>query len=190
MQFNDYFDKIPYLETERLIFRSFTRQDMNSYFDILRDERVQRYLGGSLPVFDKEPHITNWLNNINGRLLKSKTVFTWCIEEKKSNRVIGRIDLGGFLKKTYAEISYHLAYDFWNNGYATEAISRVTDFGLKELRLHRIQALVRTENLASRAVLKKNNYVEEGILRLYPFGKEFHDTVILAIVKENNLDNH
>lgn len=34
---------------------------------------------------------------------------------------------------------------------------------------------------------KLNGYIEEGSLKLYPFGKEFHNVVILAIVDENNL---
>ncbi len=92
--FNSYFLSIPEMETKRLKLTAFTREDMNAYFEILRDAEVQRYLGGGIPLFDKEPHITNWLNNINGRLLKRKLVFTWCIKEKKSNQVIGRIDLG------------------------------------------------------------------------------------------------
>ena len=55
------------------------------------------------PLFDKEPHITNWLNNVNGKLLKRKLVFTWCVKEKVSKKVIGRIDLGGFVKKCSCE---------------------------------------------------------------------------------------
>ena len=43
--FNSYFSSIPKMETERLIFTAFTREDMNSYFEILRDKDVQRYLG-------------------------------------------------------------------------------------------------------------------------------------------------
>ena len=111
--FNSYFSSIPKMETERLIFTAFTREDMNAYFEILRDKDVQRYLGGGVPLFDKEPHISNWLNNINDKLLKRKLVFTWCIREKRSNQVIGRIDLGGFIKKQNAEISYHFAKAFW-----------------------------------------------------------------------------
>ena len=88
--FNSYFSSIPKMETERLIFTAFTREDMNAYFEILRDKDVQRYLGGGVPLFDKEPHISNWLNNINDKLLKRKLVFTWCIREKRSNQVIVR----------------------------------------------------------------------------------------------------
>lgn len=182
-QFRDYFDCVPYLETERFMLVPFEKEDMKDYFDILRDDRVQKFLGGGVPLFDKEPHITNWLNNINEKLLKRKLVFTWCVKEKVSRRVIGRIDLGGFIKKTMAEISYHYVYDSWGKGVATEVAAKVTDFGIKELGLQRIQGLVQIENRASIRVLEKNGYLQEGILHHYPFGREFHDIAILAIVR-------
>lgn len=183
MKFKDYFKNVPYLETERFILVPFSREDMDEYFDILRDNRVQKYLGGGVPLFDKEPHITNWLNNINDKLLKRRLVFTWCVKEKASKKVIGRIDLGGFIKMTMAEISYHYAYDSWGQGVATEIVARVTDFGLKELGLRRIQGLVHIENKASARVLEKNGYLKEGILHHYPFGREFHDVIMMAIVQ-------
>lgn len=182
-QFKDYFNSIPYLETERFILVPFSREDMKEYFDILRDARVQKYLGGGVPLFDEEPHLTNWLNNVNGRLLKRKLVFTWCVKEKVSGKVIGRIDLGGFVKKTMAEISYHYAFDFWGKGVAAEVAARVTSFGINELGLRRIQGLVHIENKASIRVLEKCGYSQEGILHHYPFGQEFHDVVMLAIVQ-------
>ena len=158
-------------------------KQFKDYFDILRDDRVQKFHGGGVPLFDKEPHITNWLNNVNGKLLNRKLVFTWCVKEKVSKKVIGRIDLGGFVKKTIAEISYHYSYDRWGKGVAIEVAARVTNFGIKELGLRRIQGLVHIENRSSIRVLKKNGYLQEGILHYYPFGREFHDVIMLAIVQ-------
>jgi len=59
MKFNDYFLEIPRLETKRFVLRAFARGDMDQYFDILRDENVQKYLGGGVPIFDTEPHVSN-----------------------------------------------------------------------------------------------------------------------------------
>ncbi len=115
--------------------------------------------------------------------MKRKLVFTWCVKEKVSKKVIGRIDLGGFVKKTIAEISYHYSYDSWGKGVAIEVAARVTNFGIKELGLRRIQGLVHIENRSSIRVLKKNGYLQEGILHYYPFGREFHDVIMLAIVQ-------
>ena len=172
-QFKDYFDSVPRLETERLVLVPFAREDMEQYFAILRDDRVQKYLGGGVPLFDREPHITNWLNNINDRLLKRKLVFTWCVKEKATGKVIGRIDLGGFVKKTMAEIAYHYAYDSWGKGFATEAAARVTDFGLKELGLRRVQGLVRVENQASVRVLKKTGMYRKESFATIPLVGNF-----------------
>ena len=68
------------------------------------------------------------------------------------------------------------------HGIAAEAVSRVTQFGMSDLGVKRIQGLVRKENQASIRVLEKNGYVQEGLLHYYPFGREFHDVVILAKV--------
>ncbi|HPJ02212.1 MAG TPA: GNAT family protein [Candidatus Limiplasma sp.] len=187
MKFNDCFTAIPRLETERLVLRAFTREDIAAYLAIIHDSRVQRFLGGGVPVLSGEPHITNWLNNVNGRLLKSRTVFTWCIEQKSDSTVVGRIDLGGFVRKSMADISYYLAPSAWGRGLATEAVGAVTRFGLDTLKLHRIQAMVMPDNAASIRVLEKAGYSMEGHLRKYQMGKEFHDVDILAIVDEGNL---
>ena len=87
------------------------------------------------------------------------------------------------MKKTMAEISYHYAYDSWGKGVATEVAVRVTDFGIQELGLCRIQGLVHIDNKASIRVLEKSGYIQEGILHHYPFGREFHDVVMLAKVQ-------
>lgn len=58
IKYKDYFNEIPRRETERFILRAFKYTDMNEYFDILRDENVQKYLGEGVPLFDKEPHIS------------------------------------------------------------------------------------------------------------------------------------
>lgn len=53
---------------------------------------------------------------------------------------------------------------------------------MKELKLKRIQGLVRVENFGSIRVLEKNGYEKEGILRNYPFGREFQNVVMMSII--------
>ena len=188
MKFNDYFNEIPYLETERLILRPFCREDMNSYLEFMQNPEVHRFLGGGVNIFSEEPHISNWLNNINNRLLKSKTAFTWCVEFKREKRVVGRVDLGGFVKKSMAELSYYFSAEYWGRGFATEAVKEIVRFGFDDLKLHRIQAMVMPKNIASLNVLRNAGFQEEGVLRKYYFGKEFHDAVMLATIREENLN--
>ena len=77
---------------------------------------------------------------------------------------------------------------YWNKGLITEAIGVVTDLGLTRLLLHRIQALVMPPNKASIRALEKSGYEQEGILRKYRFGKEFHDATMLAIIRKENIN--
>ena len=53
------------------------------------------------------------MDNINGRCLKAKLVLTWCVEEKETGNVIGRVDLGGFVRKSMADLSYYFGKEYW-----------------------------------------------------------------------------
>jgi len=189
MKYADYFTSVPALHTPRLLLRAFAQEDMDAYLAILQDTEVTKYMGNALDGFFKdEQAVRNWLHNINGRLLKAKRVFTWCIEHKTQQKAIGRIDLGGFEMRSMGDIAYHIAGDYWNQGLTTEAVAAVTDFGLNKLLLHRIQAFLMPLNKASIRVLEKNGYAQEGVLRKYRFGKGFHDAAVLSILREENMD--
>lgn len=63
------------------------------------------------------------------------------------------------------EIGYWLGEPFWNNGYATEAVRQMTEFGFNKLKLVRIQAHVFEGNTGSEKVLLKNGYEYEGLIK-------------------------
>ncbi len=86
-----------------------------------------------------------------------------------------------------ASVVYRFSKDYWNKGFATEAVKEVTRFGFDDLLLHRIEATVLPENTGSIRVLFKNGYIKEGLLKKYHLGNEFHDTIMMAVVKEENL---
>ena len=171
-----------------MILRAFTHEDMDAYLAIIRDADVQRYLGGGVPVFGGEPHITNWLANVNGRLLKSKTVFTWCIEQKADSAVIGRIDLGGFIRKSMADIAYYLSRPYGIRELRREAAEAVTRFGFEALQLHRIQATVMRRISRRSRCLKSLGMQGKGCCASIGWEKSFHDTLMLATINEDNLN--
>ena len=78
------------------------------------------------------------------------------IELKKEKSFVGLIALKpGSPKFQKAEVWYKLHPDFWNKGYATEALKKIVQYGFKELRLHRIEAGCAVENFGSIKVLEK-----------------------------------
>jgi [ribosomal protein S5]-alanine N-acetyltransferase len=63
------------------------------------------------------------------------------------------------------EIGYWLGRDFWGRGFATQAVNLMTTDVFNTTDLVRIHAQVFAPNSASRHVLQKCGYREEGLLR-------------------------
>jgi ribosomal-protein-alanine N-acetyltransferase len=183
--FSDSFSKIPEIKTDRLLLRSFGLEDIPAYRIEFEKESIQKYLGGVLVLKDNVQDATNWLRNINDRLLKKKLVFTWLITKKYNPREsVGRIDLGGFTNKKAAEISYYIWEKYWGNGYAVEAIQSIIEYGFVNLELERIQALIDIRNSNSEKVVGKAGFKKEGLLRKYPLGKSITDVYIYSMIRQ------
>ncbi|MFC4026815.1 GNAT family N-acetyltransferase [Zunongwangia endophytica] len=107
------------------------------------------------------------------------------IELKKEKSFIGLVALKpGSSKYKKAEVWYKLDSEFWNNGYATEALKRVLDFGFNELKLHRIEAGCAVENIGSIRVLEKVGMIREGRKRkVLPLKSGWSDNFEYAVLE-------
>ena len=109
----------------------------------------------------------------------------FAIAEKESNRIIGTIFLGSFEGKR-AEIGYELSEDYWKKGIMSEAMKEVINIGFNQLALTRIQAFFCEENIASKNILEKFGFNEEGFLRQYEYhevNRECKDMYIYSLLK-------
>ena len=81
----------------------------------------------------------------------------------------GQLTIGnvthGALKSAW--IGYWVASTHTGGGVATAALALGMDHAFGPVRLHRLEATVRPENAASRAVLAKAGFREEGLLKRY-----------------------
>ena len=59
------------------------------------------------------------------------------------------------------DIGYELSQEYWGNGYATEAVSALLDFGFRELKLDRVEARCVTANGRSIRLLERLGCEEE-----------------------------
>ncbi|MEE8445650.1 MAG: GNAT family protein, partial [Alphaproteobacteria bacterium] len=66
-----------------------------------------------------------------------------------------------------ASLGYWIGAPHARQGYSTEAVRCVLDYALGALRLHRVEAACVPENIASRALLLKCGFQEEGLARGY-----------------------
>ncbi len=66
-----------------------------------------------------------------------------------------------------ASMGYWIGERFARQGYMTEAVSAVVEFAFEELGLHRIEAACLPQNDASRQLLLKVGFSQEGYARQY-----------------------
>ena len=84
------------------------------------------------------------------------------------------------------EFYYKFFPEYWGNGFATETVKRIIQFGFEDCKLHRIEAGVATQNLASIKVLEKAGMKCEGIRRkILPIRGEWKDNYHFAILEDD-----
>lgn len=84
-----------------------------------------------------------------------------------------------------AWIGYWVASSATGGGVATGALALGLDHCFGAVRLHRVEATVRPENAASRRVLAKVGFREEGLLRRYlEVDRAWRDHLLVAITAE------
>lgn len=79
---------------------------------------------------------------------------------KETYKMIGHITLRLSEDQRTAEIGYTLNKKFWNQGYATEALSEIVRLSFEDLKLDELVANYVIENKASSRVLEKNGFIE------------------------------
>ena len=75
---------------------------------------------------------------------------------------LGSISLHPNDSRKQSEISYWTGKPYWNQGYATEAVTGVLSFAFKSLKFDRVYAAHFTRNMSSGRVMQKAGMLYEG----------------------------
>ena len=155
--------EFPVIEGEKIRLRKLKLEDANELLKYYSNKNVYRYLDWNGPETLERCYdvIQIWNKGyIDGWIIR------FAIADKATDKIIGTIFLNEFEGKR-AEIGYELSESYWRKGIMSEAIHKVLSFGFEKLELVRIQAFVCEENIASRYLLKKFSFKEEGYLRKF-----------------------
>ncbi len=106
----------PTLETERLILRRFTEQDLNALFLILQDEEVNKFLPW-YPVKDMDEARRFYEERYASKYAQPQA-YAYAICLKEDNRPIGYIKVD---MEEHHDFGYGLRKEFWHKGIVTEA---------------------------------------------------------------------
>ncbi|MBL8536209.1 MAG: GNAT family N-acetyltransferase [Hyphomonadaceae bacterium] len=84
-----------------------------------------------------------------------------------------------------ASLGYWAGKMHAGQGYITAAVRAVVRYGFEALDLHRIEAACQPENVASRRVLDKAGFTQEGMARAYlKINGGWRDHILFGIVNE------
>lgn len=143
------------IETERLILRPLTLDDINDFFNYCKKPNIGPNAGW-------KPHetIEESLKILNMMMSEHEV---WGIELKDNHQLIGTIGLHvrnfDNAIANRKEIGYVLDDTYWNQGYMTEAVRHVIDYAFIDEELDEVVCGHATHNLRSKRVIDKSGFI-------------------------------
>lgn len=156
------------LETERLILRPFTLDDLDASYEMNVDPEVSKYTGDG-GVLSKSELKRRIEEDVMGDY-KKYGFGRFAVELKENNKFIGFSGLKYLPEYDVVDLGYRFIKEYWGRGYATESCQTSVKFGFETLKLEEIIGLVLPENIASVRVLIKLGFsfdkevVEDGLI--------------------------
>lgn len=178
------FEQFPTLESERLIFRQYQKDDGEQLLNIRSHPKVAKFMDSKLleSVEDAEKRIVNIQESF-----KNKEGITWAIINKKTSALIGDFGIWRIDKQNFrGEIGYILSPDFWGKGYMKESMMSLISFAFNSMNLHSLEANVNPKNENSKNLLIRMNFKLEAYFREnYYFDGKFLDSEIYCLLKSD-----
>ncbi len=158
-----------FLETERMMLRRFTEDDVDNLVALDGDPEVMRFLTGGTPtprdVIERDilPRFLSCYERFAG-------LGFWAAIEKCSGDFLGWF---AFHPREASgagevELGYRLRKAAWGKGYATEGSRALIRRGFTELGVRRVVATTYQDNLASRRVMEKVGMTLVRTFRMTP----------------------
>ena len=159
------------LETDRLLLRRLTHEDVDNLANLYADAETMRFFGGPRPR-ERAEDVINWCLEQYERNVTTGGCGPafWATILKSDGAFIGRCGLLPQLVdgKAEAEVAYMIARPYWNQGLGTEVARGIKEWGFRHYGFPRLISIIDPGNLQSIRVAEKNgmthekNFVFEG----------------------------
>lgn len=179
LEFN--FTPFPAIETERLLLRRVTTDDVNEVFELRSNPENMKYI--PRPLSKSTDDALKLIAEIEDKI-DTNIGINWGITLKDDTKLLGIIGYYRMQPENHrAEIGYILLPEFHGKGIITEAVNQLIKYGFEDLKLHSIEAVIDPENFASEKVLQKCGFVKEAHLKEVLFYEgRFLDSVIYSLL--------
>lgn len=153
------------IETERLLLRSWSDGDFETFAAIHSDPEVMRFYANNRP-FTREEALAAF-----NTILEHWDQYgygLWVAEERATETMIGRIGLTNqvdFPTPSRVEVGWMLARSHWGHGFATEGALAAIRFAFEVLGVPTVISISRPLNEASLKVMKRCGLTLRGATR-------------------------
>ena len=170
------------METERLILRPYTLDDVDDLVEGLNNLNVTKWLQGAPYPYTKED-ATKFINKS-----LENNLYNFAIVLKSENKVIGGTQLTNIdLRNGTAGGGIWINENYWGNGYGSEAFGARIKYAFEVLGLRRLENGYFRGNEKSHHMQLKFGYKDEGIRRQKYVSRgsgKIEDEYITGLLKE------
>ncbi|MGE6204400.1 GNAT family N-acetyltransferase [Guptibacillus hwajinpoensis] len=172
---------IKFLEGKRVYLRPIENSDLDLFYTKALWDEEGRRLTGTQTVFSRVG-VQNWFDRIS--VDSSRIDLILCLQE--TDQPIGDIamlDIDHQNRKAVVRISIFDSA-FWGNGFGTEGMSLLLEYGFNVLNLNRIGLDVFAFNERGIKSYKKLGFKQEGRIREDLFyNGDYHDSILMGVMK-------
>ena len=137
-----------HLETKRLIFRSFTIEDLSKFAAIQADAEVMRYIGGVQSLTESKRQLLEIIRHD-----QTSGLARFAVERKDNSDLIGYC--GFKLSGDFVDLGYQYGKGAWGQGIGLEAARSIREYGLTTLGITNMEAGGSIENTASVKIMQQ-----------------------------------
>ena len=170
------------IESERLLLREFSLSDWPAVNAYTSDPEVVKYMAfGPTTEAETREHLAQCLATAAEQ---PRRIYELAVVLRSKDHLIGTATIALHPhERRHASFSYLVHPQYWGQGYATEAMRTLINFGFRDLLLHRLEDTADARNQASVRVMEKLGMRREGHLRetIWKDG-QWYDEYIYAIL--------
>lgn len=127
-------------------------------------EFLEPFEPGRVPLFYTNSFQKTTLNYEYNEIVSHHMLRYWLFEKHSPDKIIGSVCLQHILRGAFLTgiIGYKMDKNYLRRGYACEALSYLIQTAFEEYSLHRIEAYIVPDNIASINLVNKLAFIPEG----------------------------
>ena len=148
-------ERVVVLETERMVLREFTADDVDLLVELDSDPQVMFFINGGRATPRAEVE-TGMIPYLLANYRSGTGYGLWAAEDRSTGEFLGWFHLrpGDEDGPTEPELGYRLRRTFWGRGLASEGSRALVDHAFREVGATRVRAETMAVNHASRRVME------------------------------------